>query len=196
MYFLRGSINISIFYFKPLKADFYIFIYYFYSNERKKVTLEEIIFFKDEIDILNYIRRESLVISDKENLIEKKILKDFEALLNQYFSGDKINLYEMINKMDIELNLENKFKTEFSKNVVESLLKVKPGDTTTYYQIGAEINSRAFRAIGNVCKSNPLPLIIPCHRVLRKNGEIGGFMGKTDKVWETDIKKFLLKIEK
>ncbi len=46
-----------------------------------------------------------------------------------------------------------------------------------------------------VFKSNPIPLVVPCHRVLRKNGEIGGFMGRSDKTWETNLKKQLLKLE-
>jgi len=109
--------------------------------------------------------------------------------------GNNINLFEEFKKLKIELNLKDKFKTNFSQNVINTLLKLKPGETTTYSEIGNKINSKAYRAIGNVCKSNPIPLIIPCHRVLRKNGEIGGFMGKSDKTWETNLKKQLLKIE-
>ncbi|MFX1415011.1 MAG: methylated-DNA--[protein]-cysteine S-methyltransferase [Promethearchaeota archaeon] len=93
------------------------------------------------------------------------------------------------------MNIKDKFKSNFSQRVVDALLKVKPGAITTYSDLGKTIQSKAFRAIGNVCKSNPIPLIIPCHRVLRKDGEIGGFMGKTDKTWETNIKRTLLRIE-
>lgn len=44
-------------------------------------------------------------------------------------------------------------------------------------------------------RKNPLPLIIPCHRVLRKNGEIGGYMGKMDEEWQHKLKMDLLKME-
>ncbi|MFX0058080.1 MAG: methylated-DNA--[protein]-cysteine S-methyltransferase [Candidatus Hodarchaeota archaeon] len=95
----------------------------------------------------------------------------------------------------MELDLQDKFRTNFTQSVINALLEIKHGEITTYYDIGNKINSKAYRAIGNVCKSNPIPLIVPCHRVLRKNGEIGGFMGKSDKTWETNLKKQLLKIE-
>ena len=72
---------------------------------------------------------------------------------------------------------------------------VNYGEITTYSDIGRNIGSKAYRAIGNVMKNNPLPLIIPCHRVIKKNGDLGGFMGKMDKVWQTNLKLNLLKIE-
>ncbi len=72
---------------------------------------------------------------------------------------------------------------------------VNYGEITTYSDIGRNIGSKAYRAIGNVMKNNPLPLIIPCHRVIKKNGDLGGFMGKRDKEWQTNLKLNLLKIE-
>ncbi|KKN24283.1 hypothetical protein LCGC14_0896510 [marine sediment metagenome] len=69
------------------------------------------------------------------------------------------------------------------------------GEITTYSEIGNKIGSKAFRAIGNVLRGNPLPLIIPCHRVIKKNGGIGGFMGKSEQGWRQNLKKKLLEIE-
>ena len=67
------------------------------------------------------------------------------------------------------------------------------------YSIGvalaAKINSKAYRAVGGVLRNNPLPLIIPCHRVIKQDGKLGGFMGKMDKDWQTNLKRSLLKIE-
>jgi len=123
------------------------------------------------------------------------ILSQIEKLITTYLEGQNLNLYEEISKLDVDLDIKEKFKTEFSQKVVDVLLNVKSGEITTYYNIGKKIQSKAFRAIGNVCRANPIPLIIPCHRVLRKNGEIGGFMGKSDKIWETSLKKNLLRIE-
>ncbi|MFX1311395.1 MAG: methylated-DNA--[protein]-cysteine S-methyltransferase [Promethearchaeota archaeon] len=116
-------------------------------------------------------------------------------VIKKYLSGERINLFDKITELDIELDIKEKFPTKFSQQVIESITNLRYGETTTYSNIGNEIGSKAYRAIGNVCKSNPIPLIIPCHRVLRKNGEIGGFMGKLDKKWETNLKKQLLKIE-
>lgn len=133
--------------------------------------------------------------NSQTNPNEHLIISQLEKLIKTYLKGQKVNLFEEITKLNVELNINGKFKSNFSQRVIEALLKVKPGATTTYSDLGKKIQSKAFRAIGNVCKSNPIPLIIPCHRVLRKSGEIGGFMGKTDKTWETNIKRTLLRIE-
>lgn len=160
-----------------------------------KIELKEIHFFKKENDADNFIEQEKLqVINDKE-LISRSSLQNLIDLINRYFSGQNIELFEMLKEIGIELNIQEVFPTTFSQNVIRRLLSLKFGEVTTYSQIGEEIGSKAYRVIGNVCRSNPIPLVIPCHRVLRKNGEIGGFMGKSDKTWETNLKKQLLKIE-
>lgn len=113
-----------------------------------------------------------------------------------YLSGKKINLYQKINDLNIEIPFEEKFSTSFAQKVMKYLTEnVNYGEITTYSGIGQAIGSKAYRAIGNVMKSNPLPLIIPCHRVIRKDGDLGGFMGKMDKEWQTNLKLNLLKIE-
>ncbi|MHA2039441.1 MAG: methylated-DNA--[protein]-cysteine S-methyltransferase, partial [Promethearchaeota archaeon] len=112
-----------------------------------------------------------------------------------YLSGEDVNLYDHLRDLNIELNLIEKFPTEFSLRVIKKLVNLNRGEITTYSDIGTMIDSKAYRAIGNILRKNPLPLIIPCHRVLRKNGEIGGFMGESDKSWQQNLKKSLLEIE-
>jgi len=124
-----------------------------------------------------------------------KILENFKNLVNTYFSNPNFNLYEKLKELDIELEIEKIFKTDFSQKVVHSLLKIKPGEVTTYSELGDMIGSRAYRAVGNVMRNNPLPLIIPCHRVIRKDGGLGGFAGKLGDSWETTLKANLLEIE-
>ena len=117
-------------------------------------------------------------------------------LIKNYLSGKKFNLYQKVKESNIEINFEEKFPTAFAQKVMKFLAEnVEYGKTTTYSDIGEAIGSKAYRAIGNIMKRNPLPLIIPCHRVIKKNGDLGGFMGKRDKVWETNLKFNLLKIE-
>ena len=117
-------------------------------------------------------------------------------LIKKYLSGEKFNLYQKISEINIDISFEKIFPTAFAQKVMKYLMEnVSYGETTTYSDIGGAIGSNAYRAIGNVMKSNPLPLIIPCHRVIRKNGELGGFMGKMDKVWQTNLKLNLLKLE-
>ena len=64
--------------------------------------------------------------------------------------------------------------TPFQEKVWRELLKIKYGERGSYGEIGERIGSKAYRAIGNACGKNPIPLIIPCHRVVGKNN-LGGF---------------------
>ncbi|MFX0186941.1 MAG: methylated-DNA--[protein]-cysteine S-methyltransferase [Candidatus Hodarchaeota archaeon] len=105
-------------------------------------------------------------------------------------------MYQKIKDLKIDLNLKDKFSTEFALKVINHILSIKYGEVTTYSDIGKEIGSKAYRAIGNVLKKNPLPLIIPCHRIIRKNGKIGGFMGKMNNTWQQNLKKYLLNLER
>lgn len=73
-----------------------------------------------------------------------------------------------------------------------AMLTIPGGETRTYGQIAAQINSSA-RAVGGACRANFLPLIVPCHRVVAANG-LGGFMGaRGGNYWR--IKKILLALE-
>ncbi len=66
--------------------------------------------------------------------------------------------------------------TVFQQIVWSQLTKIPYGDTLSYSEIAKEIgNARAVRAVANACGRNPTPIIIPCHRVIRKNGDIGGY---------------------
>ena len=111
-------------------------------------------------------------------------------------SGKKLSLYQNIKDLGIEISIEKKFPTHLQQKVVKFLLNnVNYGKITTYSDIGKQINTRAYRAIGNIMRNNPIPLIIPCHRVIRKNGTLGGFMGEANDSWQRELKLNLLKIE-
>ena len=181
--------------FKPTHLNIIILIIFKDLEEQKKIKLKEIHFFKNKIDATDFIGRKNLALIEDTHTISRNNIQNLIDLINNHLSGGKINLFDRISELGIELDIQDKFPTSFSQDVVNNLINLKPGETTTYSKIGDEIGSKAYRAIGNVCKSNPIPLIIPCHRVLRKNGEIGGFMGKSDKTWETNLKKQLLKLE-
>jgi len=66
----------------------------------------------------------------------------------------------------------------FSQKVYQLAKKVPSGKVTTYKQIGQALNSQAYQAVGQALKNNPSPPIIPCHRVVKNNGQIGGFCGQ------------------
>lgn len=81
--------------------------------------------------------------------------------------------------------------SQFRKDVLRAMMKIPYGKTWNYSEL-AKMSGHmgANRAVGTVCKYNPLPLIIPCHRVVRKSGDIGEFYGGRS------LKQLLLDIEK
>ena len=69
-------------------------------------------------------------------------------------------------------------KTEFQKSVWRALRKIRRGQTKSYGEIARAIGKpKAVRAVGGACGANPIPVLVPCHRVLAANGKIGGFSG-------------------
>ncbi len=68
--------------------------------------------------------------------------------------------------------------TPFQQSVWRELLKIGPGRTKSYGEIANLIGrSRAVRAVGGACGANPIPVLVPCHRVLAANKKLGGFSG-------------------
>lgn len=66
--------------------------------------------------------------------------------------------------------------TTFQQQVWQAIAEIPPGKTKTYGELAQAIGRpRAYRAVANACGKNPLPVFIPCHRVLAANGNIGGF---------------------
>ncbi len=144
---------------------------------------------------MEYIKTNKFDISNYKDAKERSILNQLENAINDYLTGTKIDLFEEMKSMDVLLDLKNKFKSDFSQKVINSLIKIRPGESTTYSDLAKKMNSKAYRAVGSVLRNNPLPLIIPCHRVIKKNGKLGGFMGKMDEDWQINLKRSLLRIE-
>jgi len=66
--------------------------------------------------------------------------------------------------------------TLFQKRVWGALRRISLGKTMTYAQVATAVwKPKAVRAVGSACGANPIPILIPCHRVLRTNGQLGGF---------------------
>jgi len=78
----------------------------------------------------------------------------------------------------------------FARRVLTATAHVPYGDTATYKQMAVQAgNERAFRAAGNALGSNPIPIVVPCHRILATGGGLGGYTGGLDK------KRLLLAVE-
>jgi methylated-DNA-[protein]-cysteine S-methyltransferase len=109
---------------------------------------------------------------------KSRFVNETRELTEYFFEGRK--------KFNITYSLET---TPFALSVYQSMLNIKYGKTKSYSEIASDIyNPKACRAVGTACGNNPLPIIIPCHRVLAKNG-IGGFSSGLSR------KKFLLELE-
>ena len=81
--------------------------------------------------------------------------------------------------------------TRFQKAVWEALVAIPYGETRSYQQIAEAVQSpKALRAVGQACHVNPIGIIVPCHRVIGKNGKLTGYAGGLD------YKVLLLKHEK
>ena len=69
--------------------------------------------------------------------------------------------------------------TDFQRRVWKELSKIPEGETRTYKQIAIAIgNPDSSRAVANACGKNPRPITVPCHRVIRSDGSLGGYSGK------------------
>ena len=117
----------------------------------------------------------------------KKSVRDDEKLksvineLLDYFNG---------NQVDFKSLLDLRTGTIFQRKVWEKISEISYGELRSYKWIANKIgNPNAVRAVGNAVGKNPVPPIIPCHRVIRSDGKLGGFSSGIP------LKKWLLKLE-
>jgi len=82
--------------------------------------------------------------------------------------------------------------TDFQQRVWRALQQIPAGEVRTYGGLAKQLHSSA-RAVGNACRHNPVPIIVPCHRVVSAGG-LGGFCGRTEGA-EVRLKRWLLKHE-
>jgi len=102
--------------------------------------------------------------------------------LNQYLSGKKVGFTE---KLDLSSG------TLFQQKVWKKMLEVPFGKTISYKKLAAMVGSpKKARAVGNACATNPVSIIVPCHRIIKSDGGLGGYGGGIE------LKKRLLKLEK
>jgi AraC family transcriptional regulator of adaptative response/methylated-DNA-[protein]-cysteine methyltransferase len=91
-------------------------------------------------------------------------------------------------RQDLPLDIQ---ATAFQRRVYEELLRIPTGETRSYAEIAEAIGQpTASRAVGNACATNPVALAIPCHRVLRNNGALGGY------AWGIERKQALISAER
>jgi methylated-DNA-[protein]-cysteine S-methyltransferase len=127
------------------------------------------------------------VLDTLSNRISPRVLRAPRRLdaaareLDEYFGG---------RRQAFDLPLDLSLSKGFRQLVQRCLPGIGYGQTRTYGQVAELVgNPRAVRAVGTACATNPLPVVVPCHRVLRADGAVGGYIGGSD------TKKALLRLE-
>jgi methylated-DNA-[protein]-cysteine S-methyltransferase len=107
--------------------------------------------------------------------------KTIRTLLDRYLQGREV---------DFEIEVDISHLGTFTQNVLDELRSIPYGETRTYGWLAKKVGKPgAARAVGQALKRNPIPIILPCHRIIRDDGSIGGFsMG-------INIKERLLALE-
>lgn len=143
-------------------------------------------YYKSPIGILEIICENNKLISLKlvncceKTSVETDFIKDINKQLDEYFLGKRTIF-------NIKINPKG---TDFQKLVWKELQKIPYGKTKSYSEIAKAIgNKNAQRAVGSACNKNPIMIIIPCHRVISKNNNLGGY------AYGSEIKQKLLNIE-
>lgn len=99
---------------------------------------------------------------------ESEIISEAVAQINEYFNGSR-------KYFDIPINIDI---SDFRQEVLLCITEIPYGETRTYAQIAETAGSpKAFRAVGTACAENPVPIIIPCHRVVPSSGGLGNYSG-------------------
>jgi methylated-DNA-[protein]-cysteine S-methyltransferase len=134
--------------------------------------------------------------------IRKVAFGNFETVLEGYpdavrkhnpildSAGDQLDSYFKGELTSFDVPLDIPSKPFFTETVVEYLKGIPYGERRSYKTVAeATGHPTAYRAIGNVCHSNPVPILIPCHRVVSSSGSLGGYVGGAR------MKEWLLEIE-
>ena len=150
----------------------------FYTIFESKLV-GKILLYGDKIELhgLEFYKNSPI---DKNWMEDERVFQNVIIQLEKYFNKE-------LKSFDIPLRLSG---TPFQKKVYSQLLQIPYGSTISYQELAKRVdNKKASRAVGNANGKNPIAIIIPCHRVISKDGSIGGFSSKID------IKRKLLELE-
>jgi methylated-DNA-[protein]-cysteine S-methyltransferase len=101
--------------------------------------------------------------------------------IDEYFAG---------RRRRFDLPLDYRLSAGFRRTVLSHLPAIGYGHTASYATVASDVGSpRAFRAVGTACATNPLPVVVPCHRVVKSGGDLGNYRGGPQ------AKRFLIDLE-
>jgi len=136
------------------------------------------------------------ILLPNEEILKQNLQKEYP---NDVFIENKFGFEDVIDQLTEYFNGKRKhftIKTKmtmspFYKKVLTEVAKVPYGETASYSQIAKKLNNpKAVRAVGSANARNPIPIIIPCHRIITNKGKLGGYAGGLK------MKKNLLEFEK
>lgn len=135
--------------------------------------------------ILPGMKRDELIsaIRYQPSAISRRNFRDVEDSVKRYFDGERI---------DFNFPLDLSYSSSFQRSVYKITKTIPYGEVKTYKWVAKKIGlTDASRAVGGALSRNPIPLLIPCHRVIREDGGMGGFTAHGG----IDLKMKMLKME-
>ncbi|MHB8780246.1 MAG: methylated-DNA--[protein]-cysteine S-methyltransferase [Candidatus Geothermincolia bacterium] len=112
-------------------------------------------------------------------------VRELAEWLSAWFRGERKPAPAGLNRWLKEADLP-----EFHRRVYKEMRRIKPGAVKSYSELAEAAGApRAARAVGNACARNPFPILVPCHRVVRSGGKLGGFGA------DLRLKRHLLELE-
>jgi methylated-DNA-[protein]-cysteine S-methyltransferase len=131
----------------------------------------------DKLISIKYCKENEKIKIDNDNI---SIINEIKTQLREYFNKER-------REFNLSLKIEG---TQFQKDVYKTLQKVGYGEVITYKNLAERSgHPKAYRAVGTALKNNKIPIIIPCHRVIKTDNSIGNYNGG---VWR---KEKLLQLE-
>jgi len=126
--------------------------------------------------------------ASKNNSKQTPALTNLLKDLKRYFNGEKVDFNDRARYISALIHSSN-----FERAVYKTLMAIPYGRVRSYQWVAQKTGRpKASRAVGNALAKNPLPIIIPCHRVIKSDGSLGGFSA----VGGNKLKEKLLKLEK
>jgi methylated-DNA-[protein]-cysteine S-methyltransferase len=113
-----------------------------------------------------------------EDLVARISPRVLEAPARLEEARHELDLYFEGRLTEFDLPLDWRLSHDFRRRVLRAINRIPYGQTRSYMEVAASAgNERAVRAAGSACGSNPIPIVVPCHRVLRTGGALGGYGG-------------------
>jgi len=131
----------------------------------------------EKIKIIGQLKKYESINDELETIIMDDLQEyEVKGLTNEEIEEDALCF---IYESSLEPILEQMLGTKFQQRVWEEITKIPRGEVRTYKEIAIAIGKpNSARAVANACGKNPRPIEIPCHRVIRSDGNLGGYSGK------------------